>query len=338
MMKLSEVLKAFRLIKTGTHDTTQFQKYQPQSSVVTEMISGAGIGHHHHHLHHQSSPYGHHVLVNPHYGHRGSIPGVASVTHIIRHAGSGTSASGSYGGNHHGYQSNDYGSSGHAAPAGYDYHPAHPAPPAAAVHVPIADTTGPVHSTGKSGKTGGSSTITALTLLSFLFFLNILQSCLKEHMDTMNPTVMVMTAGVARTRVSKLAEMNSREQQNPIPQSVLTLNRGEPGYAADASVNVPSQTPFNGGGTKVEYNSNRPDPEPEYYPAYVNRTMTSLVNDNNYHQDRYHYPYRHYQRLPGPIPSPSPSSSSASSFSSGSNSPVSNYYSETMDPYYTRIN
>lgn len=34
-----------------------------------------------------------------------------------------------------------------------------------------------------------ASAMSALTLLAFLFFLNILQSCLKEHMMAMNPTV-----------------------------------------------------------------------------------------------------------------------------------------------------
>lgn len=34
-----------------------------------------------------------------------------------------------------------------------------------------------------------ASAMSALTLLAFMFFLNILQSCLKEHMMTMNPTV-----------------------------------------------------------------------------------------------------------------------------------------------------
>jgi hypothetical protein len=69
----------------------------------------------------------------------------------------------------------------------------------------------------KSGK-GKGAALSALTLLAFLFFLNLLQSCLKEHMDGMNPTVsesrplferffnfipfkvMVMTAGSARNR------------------------------------------------------------------------------------------------------------------------------------------
>jgi hypothetical protein len=38
------------------------------------------------------------------------------------------------------------------------------------------------------GKLKGAA-LSALTLLAFLFFLNLLQSCLKDQMDTMNPTV-----------------------------------------------------------------------------------------------------------------------------------------------------
>lgn len=43
-------------------------------------------------------------------------------------------------------------------------------------------------SSGSHGKSNASA-MSALTLLAFMFFLNILQSCLKEHMLTMNPTV-----------------------------------------------------------------------------------------------------------------------------------------------------
>lgn len=42
----------------------------------------------------------------------------------------------------------------------------------------------------KKGK-GKSAALSALTLLAFLFFLNLLQSCLKDHMDAMNPTVTI---------------------------------------------------------------------------------------------------------------------------------------------------
>lgn len=41
---------------------------------------------------------------------------------------------------------------------------------------------------GKGGKLKGAA-LSALTLLAFLFFLNLLQSCLKDQMEAMNPTV-----------------------------------------------------------------------------------------------------------------------------------------------------
>lgn len=40
----------------------------------------------------------------------------------------------------------------------------------------------------KGGKLKGAA-LSALTLLAFLFFLNLLQSCLKDQMDAMYPTV-----------------------------------------------------------------------------------------------------------------------------------------------------
>ena len=43
----------------------------------------------------------------------------------------------------------------------------------------------------KKGK-GKGAALSALTLLAFLFFLNLLQSCLKDHMDAMNPTVNII--------------------------------------------------------------------------------------------------------------------------------------------------
>lgn len=47
---------------------------------------------------------------------------------------------------------------------------------------------GPPQMSHKGGKLKGAA-LSALTLLAFLFFLNLLQSCLKDQMDTMNPTV-----------------------------------------------------------------------------------------------------------------------------------------------------
>ena len=43
----------------------------------------------------------------------------------------------------------------------------------------------------KQKSKGSGSALSALTLLAFLFFLNILQNCLKEHMQTMNPTASI---------------------------------------------------------------------------------------------------------------------------------------------------
>lgn len=47
---------------------------------------------------------------------------------------------------------------------------------------------GPPQMSMKEGKLKGAA-LSALTLLAFLFFLNLLQSCLKDQMDAMNPTV-----------------------------------------------------------------------------------------------------------------------------------------------------
>lgn len=49
---------------------------------------------------------------------------------------------------------------------------------------------GPPMMHNKGGKLKGAA-LSALTLLAFLFFLNLLQSCLKDQMDVMNPTVKI---------------------------------------------------------------------------------------------------------------------------------------------------
>ncbi|XP_049303442.1 putative uncharacterized protein DDB_G0279653 [Bactrocera dorsalis] len=72
-----------------------------------------------------------------------------------------------------------------------------------------------------SSSDSNASTMNALTLLAFFFFVNLLQSCLKENMEAMNPTVMVMTTNMVRNRNTKLAEMNSREQSSS-PASAFT--------------------------------------------------------------------------------------------------------------------
>lgn len=50
----------------------------------------------------------------------------------------------------------------------------------------------PFHGGGmhKSSK-NSSAALSALTLLAFLFFLNLLQSCMKEHITAMHPTVRI---------------------------------------------------------------------------------------------------------------------------------------------------
>lgn len=54
---------------------------------------------------------------------------------------------------------------------------------------------GPPMMQNKGGKLKGAA-LSALTLLAFLFFLNLLQSCLKDQMDAMNPSVSRMESFV----------------------------------------------------------------------------------------------------------------------------------------------
>ncbi|XP_055617854.1 uncharacterized protein LOC129763107 [Toxorhynchites rutilus septentrionalis] len=77
---------------------------------------------------------------------------------------------------------------------GYDYHAPHPHSYQPPHPIPF------IKFSPKSGRKGKGAALSALTLLAFLYFLNLLQSCLKEHMETMNPTVMVMTAGATRRK------------------------------------------------------------------------------------------------------------------------------------------
>ncbi|KAG5669815.1 hypothetical protein PVAND_000108 [Polypedilum vanderplanki] len=66
---------------------------------------------------------------------------------------------------------------------------------------------------GKAGKLKGAA-LSALTLLAFLFFLNLLQSCLKDQMEAMNPTVMVMSAGQRMNIARNENEARKRFDQN----------------------------------------------------------------------------------------------------------------------------
>lgn len=43
----------------------------------------------------------------------------------------------------------------------------------------------------KKKKSKKTAALSALTLLAFLFFLNLLQSCLKDHLQAINPTVRI---------------------------------------------------------------------------------------------------------------------------------------------------
>uniref|UniRef100_A0A1I8QFE7 Uncharacterized protein n=1 Tax=Stomoxys calcitrans TaxID=35570 RepID=A0A1I8QFE7_STOCA len=112
----------------------------------------------------------------------------------------------------------------HAPMGDYSYHSAagtgYGGPPPA-YHAPVHVSAKPAG--GGKKKSGGarkrsshSSTMTALTLLSFFFFVNLLQNCIKDHMDYMHPTVMVMTPDIRRKSFNKMGEMNSREQSSGI--------------------------------------------------------------------------------------------------------------------------
>lgn len=67
---------------------------------------------------------------------------------------------------------------------------------------------GPPQMQSKGGKLKGAA-LSALTLLAFLFFLNLLQSCLKEQMDTMNPTVRRKTSSILM-KTPKRKQINCR--------------------------------------------------------------------------------------------------------------------------------
>ncbi|XP_060530921.1 uncharacterized protein LOC132704731 [Cylas formicarius] len=64
-----------------------------------------------------------------------------------------------------------------------------------------------------------SIALTALTLLSFLFFLHILQTCIQEQTDMMNPQVIVMQARI-REAQRRNAEAKKRIGENQ-PQRVF---------------------------------------------------------------------------------------------------------------------
>lgn len=65
---------------------------------------------------------------------------------------------------------------------------------------------------------GHSLAILALTLLTFLYFINMLQSGLKQHMTSMNPTVMVMMSG-------QKVESPIRFRKTQIPAITINTNK-----------------------------------------------------------------------------------------------------------------
>lgn len=67
---------------------------------------------------------------------------------------------------------------------------------------------GPPMMQSKGGKLKGAA-LSALTLLAFLFFLNLLQSCLKDQMDSMNPTVTYNSVATELWRVVMLTNIFS---------------------------------------------------------------------------------------------------------------------------------
>ncbi|XP_062537455.1 uncharacterized protein LOC134205844 [Armigeres subalbatus] len=117
----------------------------------------------------------------------------SSPGHSTKYGPPPPSSSGYGGGSSSGHGGSSYGPPGPPS-GGYEYHH-HSPPPHPPVSHPI-----PVHISKWKPKKGKGAALSALTLLAFLYFLNLLQSCLKEHMDTMNPTVMVMTAGATRRK------------------------------------------------------------------------------------------------------------------------------------------
>ncbi|XP_029723077.2 proline-rich antigen-like [Aedes albopictus] len=168
---------------------------------------------------------------NPYYGpsHPGgpvSAPGPpypvysaadSSQGHSTKYGPPPPSSSG-YGGGSSGHGGSSYGPPGPPS-GGYEYHPPphHPPP----VSHPI-----PIHIHKSKPKKGKGAALSALTLLAFLYFLNLLQSCLKEHMDTMNPTVMVMTAGATRRKDVEEVMISDKDEM------VGEYDANGPGYAA----------------------------------------------------------------------------------------------------------
>lgn len=92
-------------------------------------------------------------------------------------------------------------------------------------YTPAASSSASGWSSGGGGghKSKSSSLQTsALTLLAFLFFINMLHTCLKEQMTSLNPTVMVMTTGngrIRKTGTNMVTMDGNKDAMNPPIQS-----------------------------------------------------------------------------------------------------------------------
>lgn len=178
---------------------------------------------------------------------------------------------------------------------------------------------------GKKGRSG-TSTITALTLLSFFFFVNLLQGCIKEHMDSMNPTVMVMTTDIRRSSLNKMGDMNSREQHSVSPGVVATgganLVMQPADMLASAALNsatvmeamkpyVNLQSPYSGVTNKpLDVMASQPHQQPppgpgvmQYQPQNIEQPQVSYARPPLYdpHQPDVYEQRPSYGPPPGPV-------------------------------------
>lgn len=161
----------------------------------------------------------------------------------------------------------------------------------------------------------GSSALSALTLLSFLFFINLLQGCIKDHMDAMNPTVMVMTTNIIRNRFNKMGEMNSREQNSGYSSNSANIVMQPADLVAAAAAQSPTsmdsarpsvniQSPYSSNAVSYNKPLETNIPAPSYVPQslpqpqYVQNTPEPEV-PIKYAKPQYD-PYKPEPHLPAP--------------------------------------
>ncbi|XP_061392108.1 uncharacterized protein LOC133327604 [Musca vetustissima] len=209
---------------------------------------------------------------------------------------------------------------------------------------------------GKKGKRG-SSTITALTLLSCLFLVNLLQGCIKDHMDSMNPTVMVMTTDIRRSSLNKMGDMNSREQGSSAgvvasgganlvmqPADMLAsaaLNSASVMEAMKPYVNL--QSPYSGVMTKpLDVMASQPHQQPppapgtvvtHYQPQSVEQPQVSYAPRPPFY-DQQHQPdvYEPRPSYGAPVPQYGPPSQSNYSPRPSNNEPPPPSYQQNQQP------